>query len=133
MGVVWEAFDQKLNARVALKTLRHVNPDGVLRLKHEFRALADLHHENLISLGELFEENGQWYFTMELIEGVDLLAWVRADRRGGPGPPTLEARGRTLSWDGRSDPALGEMPDPHSGGFDEARLRPALAQVARGL
>jgi hypothetical protein len=122
MGVVWEAFDHKLGARVALKTLRHVNSEAVLRLKHEFRALADLHHDNLISLGELFEEGGRWYFTMELIEGVDLLSWVRSDRGA------QQAMGpRTLSWDGPSEsPSAVES-------CDEGRLRRALVQVARGL
>jgi eukaryotic-like serine/threonine-protein kinase len=133
MGVVWEAFDQQLRARVALKTLRHVSPEAVLRLKNEFRALADLHHENLISLGELFEENGEWYFTMELIDGVDLLQWVRTDRRGSAALETLEARGRTASWDGGTDAPAPLMQAPASGAFDEARLRLALVQVAHGL
>ena len=59
--------------RVALKTLRFPTADGLLRFKNEFRSLADIQHPNLVALGELFEESGWWFFTMELIEGTDLL------------------------------------------------------------
>src|SRR5688572_1507553 len=76
MGVVWEAFDER-RRRVALKTLREVDPHSLYLFKNEFRELADLRHRNLVELGELVCHDGQWFFTMELIDGVDLLAWVR--------------------------------------------------------
>src|SRR5688572_33082032 len=77
MGVVYEAVDKDRSARVALKTLRTVDATALLRFKNEFRWLQDLQHPNLVSLGELFAEDGQWFFTMELVDGVDFLAWVR--------------------------------------------------------
>ena len=77
MGVVYEAFDRERHARVALKTLRTMSADGLLRFKHEFRAFRDLQHPNLVTLGELFSEGRDWFFTMELVEGVDFLDWVR--------------------------------------------------------
>ncbi|MBU1241075.1 protein kinase, partial [Myxococcota bacterium] len=77
MGVVYAARDRQLDSIVALKTLREENPDALMRLKKEFRALQDLRHPNLISLGELFEKQGEWFFTMELVEGTDLFSWVR--------------------------------------------------------
>ena len=81
MGVVWEALDRERLTPVALKTLRTLAPETLLRFKHEFRALQDLSHPNLVSLGELIEEDGQWFFTMELVRGESLLAWVRRDDR----------------------------------------------------
>jgi serine/threonine protein kinase len=72
MGVVYEALDQQRNTRVALKTLREVDANLLYRLKREFRSLRDLSHRNLIGLDELFEENGHWFFTMELLGGEDL-------------------------------------------------------------
>ena len=42
MGVVYEALDRERNTRVALKTLRTVKPDAILRFKNEFRALSDI-------------------------------------------------------------------------------------------
>jgi hypothetical protein len=73
-GVVYRAFDRKLERWVALKTLRRHAPDALARFKHEFRALADLAHPNLLRLFELFVGERDVYFSMELIEGVPLAA-----------------------------------------------------------
>lgn len=81
MGVVFEALDRERGKRVALKTIKDPQPGALLRFKNEFRALHDLRHPNLISIGELHEERGQWFFTMELVDGVDLLSWVRGEDR----------------------------------------------------
>src|SRR5690242_17238459 len=77
IDVVYEAMAHERDVRIALKTLRSPNAEALLRVKHEFRALQDLQHPNLVNLGELIEEQGQWFFTMELVDGVDLLKWVR--------------------------------------------------------
>ena len=76
MGIVYEAYDHKLATKVALKVLSDVNPAGIYRLKQEFRALADVSHPNLVSLHELFNDAGQWFFTMELIPGRNLLDYL---------------------------------------------------------
>jgi hypothetical protein len=81
MGVVYEAIDRQRGARVALKTLQHVSADGLLRFKTEFRALQDVHHPNLVTFGELIEDRGQWWLTMELVEGVAFLEHVRPGGR----------------------------------------------------
>jgi len=76
-GTVYEAFDRSQQARVALKALTRINPDALFRFKREFRAMQDLAHPNLVTLGELFESSGQWFFTMELVQGCDFLSFVR--------------------------------------------------------
>jgi serine/threonine protein kinase len=58
MGVVYRARDRERGVDVALKTLRGITPDSVLRFKTEFRALRDLRHPSLVELGELFENDG---------------------------------------------------------------------------
>ena len=78
MGIVYEALDQDCGARVALKTMRELSGDQVLRLKHEFRALRNIAHPNLVTLGELYQENGSWFFTMELVNGVDFFSYTRS-------------------------------------------------------
>src|SRR5690349_4891528 len=77
MGVVYEAFDRERGTRVALKTLRALETEALLRFKNEFRSLQHLLHPNLVSLGELVEENGYLFFTMELVTGVDFFHYVR--------------------------------------------------------
>src|SRR4051794_18747584 len=63
MGVVLEAVDQRLNVPVALKPLRALDGPMLLRLKNEFRSLADLRHRNLVRLGELVQEDRSWFLT----------------------------------------------------------------------
>src|SRR5882672_10446902 len=133
MGVVYEVVDRERKGHVALKTFRPIGPDAVLRLKDEFRALQDVHHPNLVRLGELIEDGGNWFFTMELIDGVDFLRHVgvrsqslesvsRTERH----VPTIDTRG------GVRVRARVERPPPDNT-LDEARLRDALAQLVAGL
>jgi eukaryotic-like serine/threonine-protein kinase len=76
-GDVYEAVDRDRGGRTAIKALRLEHPHAISQFKREFRALQDVEHPNLVSLGELFEENGRLYFTMELVDGTDFLAYVR--------------------------------------------------------
>lgn len=76
MGKVYEVLDRERNTRVALKTLSTLNADTLLLFKNEFRALQDIQHPNLVRLGELFEDSGQWFFTMELVDGVDFISYI---------------------------------------------------------
>ena len=77
MGVVYEAIDRERGGRVAVKTLQHASPEALLRLKSEFRSLADLVHPNLVRFDELVEHRGHWFLVMELITGRDFVAHVR--------------------------------------------------------
>jgi eukaryotic-like serine/threonine-protein kinase len=76
IGLVYEAVDREDGSRVAIKTLQRLDSDALLRFKNEFRLLQGLHHRNLVGLGELFEHHGQWFFTMELLDGTDFMAYV---------------------------------------------------------
>jgi serine/threonine protein kinase/tetratricopeptide (TPR) repeat protein len=77
MGTVYEALDRTRNEALALKTLRRFEPALLTLFKKEFRALADVSHPNLVALYELVQTNEIWFFTMELVHGVDFLAYVQ--------------------------------------------------------
>jgi len=92
MGVVYEAFDRERQSRVALKTIRLATADTLARFKNEFRALQDLQHPNLVRLDELLEESGTWFFTMELVDGIDFVSFVRAGVHGVSSPLAIGSR-----------------------------------------
>ena len=72
---------------VALKVLSELHATRLYRFKREFRALADVKHENLIALDQLVVlPNGQAFFTMELVDGVSFVDYVRGDTRPGQLP-----------------------------------------------
>lgn len=76
MGVVYEAEDKERNQKVALKTINDPNVEQVYQLKREFRALADLSHPNLVALYDLVVDAEACFFTMELLDGDDLLSYI---------------------------------------------------------
>jgi serine/threonine protein kinase len=80
MGAVYSAVDRRRGENVALKTLHHMTPSAIYAIKEEFRALADVVHPNLVTLYELFADGEHWFFTMELVEGVDFLAHLKGSR-----------------------------------------------------
>lgn len=79
MGVVYEARDCDFDERVAIKTLAHVDPWRLYRLKHEFRTLAGITHKNLVRHDELACVGDHWYFAMEFVEGVDVVTALARD------------------------------------------------------
>ena len=82
MGAVYLAYDRDRDMRVALKTLRRVDPSGIYRFKREFRALAGLQHPNLVVLHDLFAEGTEWFFTMEYVDGLPFLDYLCDPTRG---------------------------------------------------
>jgi serine/threonine protein kinase/WD40 repeat protein len=74
MGVVYKAFDTKLNRVVALKLIlpgHGISETGILRFMQEIQAMAKLQHVNIVKLYEA-GDRPQRYFTMEFIEGETL-------------------------------------------------------------
>ena len=142
MGVVYEAIDRDRSARVALKAMLHANTALLYQFKQEFRSLADVVHRNLVGLHELQSVDGKWFFTMELVDGVELLEWVRPidEDHGGEQDPTVPSTGgdsyeesATLVGDEAISNSSNSIKVVAGRAFDEDRLRSAMIQIAEGL
>ena len=87
MGVVYEARHTKTNNRVALKTLptggrgQEVNADKLYRFRKEFRRLSEINHPNLVGMQTLEVDGSQWFFTMDVIDGIGFLSFVRPNNQ----------------------------------------------------
>lgn len=91
MGIVWRAKQISLNRTVAVKTVRDgalASPDDVQRFLREAEAAANLQHPNIVAIHEVGEHQGQYYFSMDYVDGRDLAAI----RRDGPLPPQQIAK-----------------------------------------
>jgi tRNA A-37 threonylcarbamoyl transferase component Bud32 len=135
-GFVYEATDRGRDGRVALKMLRVLDGEMLLRLKEEFRSLQDIEHRNLIRLFELSCEADKWFFTMELVEGRGFVAYVTGSTSQAPRAPD-----RSTS----RDVDTGSMSSSVASGVrsgtllrtvriaDETKLRESMMQLAQGL
>lgn len=111
MGVVYEAEQESLSRRVAVKVLPGVflsSPKSLRRFRREARAAARLHHTNIIPIFGVGEQDGIHYYVMQYIHGQGLdqvLAELSQKRR--------EATGRAVQ---DVTPALGPAQDRGGGG-----------------
>ena len=75
MGTVFEAVQESLGRRVALKVLPGtfaLDPKRLERFRREARATARIHHPNIVPVYEVGEAEGNHYYAMEYIDGSSL-------------------------------------------------------------
>ena len=85
MGIVYEAEQQSLGRRVALKVLPAgslVSAQQVRRFQREAQAAARLHHTNIVPVFGVGEQDGMHYYVMQLIEGQGLDQAFSGSTRG---------------------------------------------------
>ena len=84
MGNVYRAREKMLDRLVALKTLSPelgYEPSFVERFSKEARAVARLNHPNIVQVFAFGEVQGIYYLAMELLEGLSLGHYLRANGR----------------------------------------------------
>jgi eukaryotic-like serine/threonine-protein kinase len=89
MGVVYRAWDLRLDRPVALKMLlagAQARPKELERFLREAPAVAALRHANIVQVYDVGEVGSQPYFTMEFVEGGDL-----AEKIQGTPQPAMQA------------------------------------------
>jgi tetratricopeptide (TPR) repeat protein len=97
MGVVYTAFDPRLDRQVAVKLLNvrdGVAPEGLLA---EARALAKLSHVNVVGVYDAGRFGDTVFITMERIEGMTFDAWLTTGHAWREVLEVLLAAGRGLS------------------------------------
>jgi non-specific serine/threonine protein kinase len=73
MGVVYQAWDERLQRAVAIKTIRGgETPEVRERLWREARSLARLNHPNVCQLFDVGEDGDTLFLVLELLEGRSL-------------------------------------------------------------
>lgn len=79
MSDVYKAKDHKLNRFVAVKVLKQEfseNANFVSKFRIEAQAAAGLAHPNIVNVYDVGEEEGIYYFVMELVEGITLKKYI---------------------------------------------------------
>ena len=89
MGVVYSAYDEELDRRVALKLLRPGRDNSERnqnRMQREAQAMAKLSHPNVVQVYEVGRFEEQVFLAMEFVQGKTLAAWLKAEGPKKTGP-----------------------------------------------
>ena len=75
MGIVYEAEQQSLRRRVAVKVFPKQaigDSNQLKRFQREAETVGSLHHTNIVPVFGVGQQNGLHYFVMQLLDGVSL-------------------------------------------------------------
>ena len=79
MADVYKGKDHKLNRFIAIKVLKSEyssNKNFVSKFKVEAQSAAGLMHPNIVNVYDVGDEDGMYYFVMELVEGITLKSYI---------------------------------------------------------
>jgi tetratricopeptide (TPR) repeat protein len=96
MGVVYEAWDARLQRKVAVKVLHPTGSGRAAerrRIRREARAMATVSHPGVVPVYDVGEFDGLLYVVMELVDASDLAHWLTV-------PRSIEARMKVLATAG---------------------------------
>ncbi len=153
MGCVYEAEQESLGRRVAIKVLaghRLLDPKLLARFDREAKAAARLHHTNIVPVFGVGEHEGVHFYVMQFIQGLGLDAVLdevrriqrsRAEGRGADpatsnGSPTAASVAHSLvsGWFPppealTAEPAPAASPAGNDGASDSSDTLPARSDL----
>jgi len=80
MGQVWKARQLSLDRIVAIKLLSarySKDPESVRQIFQEARTAAKLKYPGIVQVYDASEENGNYYFVMEFVDGCNVGEWIK--------------------------------------------------------
>ncbi len=116
MGAVWEGVHERLQKRVAIKTLHEQfarDAGQVARFTREGRAASRIRHGHVIDVTDVGMEDGTPYLVMELLEGESVASLIRR-----VGPLSLEAIAEIAL------PVMDALEAAHAAGIVHRDLKP---------
>lgn len=119
MGIVYEAEQQMLGRRVALKILTLAassNPHSLNRFEREARAAARLQHPHIVPVFDVGVADGMHYYAMQFIEGRGLDVVLR----------DIWERERASTLSRRYSAATRAADDDRTGGVTQSSTAPQL-------
>ncbi len=141
MGVVYEAEQQSLHRRVALKVLGTqigMTTRQKARFRREASAAAKLHHTNIVPIYGVGEDQGLQFYAMQFIDGVPLnrmiRTWREAQSHARSDSSASPSQAGVLSLAGavkqilRAQAGLSSAPDEHptvTDGADDSATYPS--------
>ena len=72
MGIVYEAVNKQIGKKVAIKKMKEelaINPREKKKFLDEAQSVAKLHHQNIVDIYDIIEEEKQIYIVFECVEG----------------------------------------------------------------
>lgn len=130
MGDVFRVWDPVRRREVALKVLKFSYPRALHYFKREFRAIARLSHPNLVSLYDLHCEDGRYFYTMELLDGVDIYVYVNGSQLIVEDPHRLADPLRTAKVRASMVQLLGALAYLHDRGRVHRDIKPSNILVS---
>lgn len=121
MGAVYEAYNERTSAYIALKETFATDDYEISAFEREAKLLANLDHEALPRVMDYFSENDGYFLVMELIKGEDLSTLLA--ERGKP----FEVE-TVLGW---ADQLLDALEDLHSKGIIHRDIKPANIKLTQ--
>jgi hypothetical protein len=101
MGVVFEAVQESLGRKVALKVLPQsalLSGNQLERFRREAQIAAQLHHSNIVPVFGSGESDGYHWYAMQFIDGAGLDRWRQEQANDPPaGPGAWQARARFVA------------------------------------